>query len=1046
MFGSGFCALVYQIVWMREFRLVFGASTAASAAVVAIFVGGLGLGGLLIGRRADRHAAPLWLYGQLEVLIALSAALTPALLWIVRSSYIAIGGTPTLGLAAGTILRLFLATLVLAVPTVLMGGTLPAAARAVETAGDRGRTSLAVLYGVNTLGAVIGAFVSTFFLIEVFGSRKALWIACLVNLLVALFARQMSREWPVEPEDAEPDSESPAAAPATFIVCGAAVVGFAFFLMELVWYRMLGPILGGTVFTFGLILTVALLGIGLGGALYGLRRSERTPTLASFAHTCLLEALCLALPFALGDRVALLALVLRRLGSIAPFWGDVLGWALVCSIVVLPAAIVAGYQFPMLIALLGQGRKDVGRQTGLTYAWNTVGGIAGSLAGGFGLLPLLSAPGAWRAAGGLLVVLGIAAIALSARRDGTHGRLLTPALLVVSVAALFAASGPTAAWRHSGIGAGRSHELTTSTNSLHEWLNTQRRIVRWEADGYESSVALNTYGSGYAFVINGKNDGSARGDAATMIMSGLLGAILHPNPRSALVIGLGTGATAGWLGSIPGMERTDVVEIEDRVLGVARDCAPINQAALSNPKIHVTIDDAREILLVSRGKYDLIASEPSNPYRAGVASLFTHEFYRAASERLAPNGLFLQWIQAYEVDSPTIRTIYATLASVFPVVETWQVEETDLLLVASNQPIHYDVAALRQRLTQEPYRTGIRVAWRATDLEGVLARLVASSALTHAATAQSYPLNTDDQNLVEFGFARSVGQADRFIINEIRQVARLRHEDRPEHVDGEIDWNRVDDERIFYYPLPAHAPTIHATFTSEQRGLAATLAAYNRGDLGGTLRAWRSVGREPRSLTELELVAAALAEAGDEAAMRPIAALAAIEPLEARVDLARLRLRQGRLQEALTPLEQALSAYHTDPWPDFFFMEGALDLALELASRYPDATPRLLQVVGQPFTLDLLDEKRVALIQALVEHSNPMPACAELVALAEPNPRWNERSLAFRLRCYAAVADPRQRRAARDLREFRSGEPSQFGLDLLQPVPGPTSGTAPNLP
>src|SRR5436190_1547791 len=161
LFGSGFCALVYQMTWMRQFRLIFGASTLATAAVLAIFMGGLGLGSALLGRRADRHPNPLQFYGNLELLIALSAAASQPLLWIVGKVYIALGGSVAMGLPLATIVRLILSTLVLAIPTLLMGGTLPAAARAVETSDDAGRRKLALLYGLNTLGAVTGALAST---------------------------------------------------------------------------------------------------------------------------------------------------------------------------------------------------------------------------------------------------------------------------------------------------------------------------------------------------------------------------------------------------------------------------------------------------------------------------------------------------------------------------------------------------------------------------------------------------------------------------------------------------------------------------------------------------------------------------------------------------------------------------------------------------------------------------------------------------------------------------------------------------------------------
>ncbi|HEY0092681.1 MAG TPA: spermidine synthase, partial [Archangium sp.] len=408
LFGSGFCALVYQTAWQRELRLIFGASTAASAAVLAIFMGGLGLGGALLGARVDRERRPLAFYANLELLISLSAAVTPLLVWLARTLYVALGGTMTLGLGLGSVVRLVLSALVLAVPTLLMGGTLPAAARAAETTDDVRRRALAVLYGLNTLGAVAGAAASTFFLFEVFGTRSTLWLASLLNILVALVARSVARELPEhEPSTTQGPEASTGAAPAalpprTFVLSAAALVGFAFFLMELVWYRMLGPLLGGSTFTFGLILVVALLGIGLGGAAYAAWGQQRPATLGGFALTCLLEALLIAVPLALGDRLAVLTTMLRPL-SLYGFGGLVLNWAFVTALVVLPAAFVSGVQFPLLLALLGRGGDNVGRQVGLAYAWNTVGSIVGSLAGGFGLLPLLSAPGVWRLVGAVLV-------------------------------------------------------------------------------------------------------------------------------------------------------------------------------------------------------------------------------------------------------------------------------------------------------------------------------------------------------------------------------------------------------------------------------------------------------------------------------------------------------------------------------------------------------------------------------------------------------------------------------------------------------------------
>ena len=1034
LFFSGCCALVYQIAWLREFRLVFGASTAASAAVLAIFVGGLGAGALLLGARADRQPRPMLFYARLEAAIALSAAVTPGLLWLVRQAYIALGGTLSLGHVGGALLRLLLSAVVLALPTWLMGGTLPAAARAVASSGDAGRSSVALLYGFNTLGAVTGSFVATFLMLEVFGTRATLWLACLVNLLVATAARQMAQTLP-EPAGSDATEASAPAAPVWLVLTASAGVGLAFFLMELVWYRMLGPVLGGTVFTFGLILSVALLGIGVGGTAYSVLSRGRPATLLAFAWTCLVEAVALAVPYALGDRIAVLAHTLRPLGEMWLFWGHVLVWTSLCAIVVLPAAVVAGYQFPMLIALLGRGREGLGRHIGLAYLWNTLGAIAGSLAGGFGLLPLLSAPGAWRAAVWMLTGLGCLALFHAARAARQSRRALLPALVAAGAVALCFAPGPTAAWRHSGIGVGRAGDIPRSAAALKDWLQYHRRSVQWEADGVESSVAVVDHGPGFSFVINGKDDGNARADASTMLMSGLVGGLLHPAPRRSLVIGLGAGATAGWLAAIPSMERTDVVELEPLVRRVAAAASAVNADAMSNPRLHVFIGDAREILLVSRERYDLIVSEPSNPYRAGIASLFTSEYYAAVSRRLADGGLFLQWVQAYEIDSATLQSIYATLAGVFPVVETWQVDAGDLLLVGSRRALVHDAARLRARVAEEPFRSAVRAVWRVLDLEGVLSFHVARPEFARLVAERSGHLkNTDDRNSVEFGFARTVGRQGLFPIPELRSAAEQLGMDRPE-VSGSVDWESVVDERIAAFSFEAKTPQPGRTATPSRRALATALSQYASGQLEGAFVAWRQVGRPPRNVTELALLAEGMAENGSADPGPAIDQLRALQPVEADVILSRASLRAGDAARAAEALAAAFQRYRTDPWALPSLMRRALPLALEIARRDSAQSDRLLDAVSAPFAVNAWEDERRGARDALATLTGRKGACREAVKAFEPHVPWTGKWLAHRLDCYTETADPGAGQAASDLREFAETQPMRLSarLGLVEP-------------
>jgi spermidine synthase len=1032
LFGSGACALVYQVAWFREFRLVFGASTAATGAVLAFFVAGLGAGSLWFGRRADRHARPVRLYAWLELGIAVSAALTPVLLWITRRAYIALGGTPVLGLFGGTLLRLVLSALVLAVPTFLMGGTLPAVARAVESDDDLGRRRIGWLYGLNTLGAVTGSVAANFWLLETLGTRRTLLSACAVNALVAGGAAWLgrgAREPENEAHERAPAASRGASAPVErFIVMAAAVAGFAFFVMEIVWYRMLGPLLGGTVFTFGLILAVALFGVGLGGAFYGLLEKGRRPSLGSFAITAVLEALCMAVPYALGDRLATVALALRSL-EILGFAGLALGWAVVAMLVVLPAAFVAGVQFPMMIALLGKGVDGVGRQTGLAYAANTAGGIAGSLLGGFVLLPTIGALGCWRGVVALLIVLGLTAAAIAARSRNLDGRLAVAVGLATGALLLLRATGPTALFRHSPIGVGRiPAEMTSSPNAWRSWVNAERRGILWEEDGVESAVAL-SHRAGLAFVVNGKVDGHIRADAPTQVMSGMVGAILHPEPKSALVIGLGTGSSAGWLGAIPELTRVDVVELEPAILRVARDCAVVNRDVLDNPKVKVVIGDAREVLLTTRAKYDLIFSEPSNPYRAGIASLFTVEYYGSVLDRLEKGGLFLQWVQAYDVDSRTVKKIFATLGAVFPLVETWELGANDLLLVASREPLALDAAALRAKVQREPYKAALAATWRAIDLEGFLAHFVAGPTLTRAIADDEPTLNTDDRTLVEFAFARSANHRGGFDSMELVATARARGEARPD-VRGDVAWDRVDDERITFRTSEAESGPPPPNLRPAQRVRAAAQAQYLAGQWASVVELWQGQGREPEDPTELAIVAEAMAEQGDEGALRYVDALRALQPAEADAVIARLWARRDKAEEAMTALEAAFARHRVDPWPMPAIMRHAVELAADLAKRDRALAERVYAALRLPFAGDLQQEMRT---DAMLVAAGQLPletACVEALSGLEPHIPWRLSVLSWRSRCYETQKPAWAGRAARELDEYLSGEAAPFGEGL----------------
>ena len=655
----------------------------------------------------------------------------------------------------------------LAVPTIAMGGTLPAAARAVTRAGDVRRQDLATLYALNTLGAVAGCLIATFFLLEIYGTRATLWLAA---------ARQppgrgrRAARWTdaaaAEAADGRPsrqraDSSSsrlPASRSDLIRRPARPAAPLPIFLLVASGDRRLRVLPDGAGLVPAARRRCSAARCSPSAWCWPSRwpasasaacstrwsSSDRPATLAGFAASLPARSgggrrdlRARRSPGAAGaGAAAARRRRVRHARSPAGRWSP--------SIVVLPPAIVAGYQFPLLIALFGRGRDRVGRHVGLAYAANTAGAIVGSLAGGFGAAAV--AVGARRVAARRHGAAGArrrARRSLSLRAQRPHGARhvwSAAACALVGASRRRAAARRRPARRPSGATAasapGRApRDVLDSPNQLRAWQHAERRAIVWDGDGVESSVALAVEQTGYAFIVNGKSDGSARGDAGTQVMLGLLGALRHPEPRRALVIGLGTGSTAGWLGAVPvdGARRRRRARAAGRSTWRARASA-VNHDVLHNPKVHVTIGDARETLLTDarslrRHRVGAVESVPRRHRQPLHASSTT----APPRDRLTDDGVFAQWVQGYEIDAPTLRTIYATMAAVFPQVETWQTNSGDLVLLAAKRPRRLSAPRRCARASaRSRSRPRSRNAWRAVDLNGLLAHFLANDRLARA--------------------------------------------------------------------------------------------------------------------------------------------------------------------------------------------------------------------------------------------------------------------------------------------------------------------------
>jgi predicted membrane-bound spermidine synthase len=1005
LLASGACSLAYQSTWLRELRLVFGASTPATSAVLCMFMGGLGLGGLLLGRRVERSERPLRFYAWIELSVAFTAALSPLVLSFCRSVYLAAGGQRALGDLGATVVRLGLAAIVVGVPAFLMGGTLPAAARAFR--GDEGRRFVGALYGVNTLGAVLGAFVPAFFLFEALGHRRTLWLFCALNVVLAAAALALSLR-PLDDEPAAPEPDARARVLDPFVLGAAFMTGFVFFFAELLWYRLGTPILGGSTYTFALILTLALLGIGLGAAWFA--RVPRPPTWGRFALSCAVAGVVLAAPLVLGDDVARMAEVLRDLETNG-FWGLVFGWTVVAAILVLPLSLVAGYQFPLLLALARRGTGQVAADVGAVYGANTAGAIVGSLAGGFGLIPLLGAELGWRLAAVALVGLAL----IAALRAGAGARALAALVATLGLGFAIAGPGPGVLWRHGGIGAGRSAPPATRLDDDRRRARVELRTVD-PRDGREASTAV-VHGGGPAFSVGGKTDGNARLDSMTQVGSAILPALLHGEPRTGFIVGLGTGQTAGWLASLPSVERVEVAEIEPDILDFARLVEDTNHRVVDHEKVTILIGDGRELLLTSRASYDVIISEPSNPYRAGVASFYTADFYRAVNARLSDGGVFAQWMQGYEIEPAAIALVLSTLRQVFEHVSVWHLGAGDMLFVATPGS-DLDSARMEELLEHPAYRLAMRRPFGLPPtLEGVASRLIATPRFVDG-VIERLPgwVNTDDHPILEYSFARSVGDTGQNALASFLRTA-LSDTARPTLT--------AYRHRSFTH-REVRAPPLIPDDESEMN------RAVSVADFGRARQLAHKLEIHPDDESLLSRAGELLASSKvPEHQAKAAWIITRLDAIGARADAALIGLvlafehEPARVASLASTWAELLRA---DPWAA---AGGSRRMLNRLSYAFPgsddDAHNLANALAKSPFAGRQFEVERVTIGRALASRGDPDPICVALEDELEGQVHLDEAELEARARCFGKHAPARADDVTEALDELRARLPRGFG-------------------
>jgi spermidine synthase len=686
---SGCSALIYEIVWYQLLQLVIGSTAVSLGVLLATFMGGLCLGSLLLPRMARaRDMHPLRVYGLVELGIGACGILVLILTPLVDSIYVAAVGH---GFPA-ILFRALIAGICLLPPTFLMGASLPAAARYIESS-PRGVSWLGFLYGGNTAGAVFGCLLAGFYLLRVYDLTTATLVAAAINVVVGLVSLGLATRTPeAAPAPARQAKDAAAAVAfgpwaiyATIAISGATALG-----AEVVWTRLLGLLLGATVYTFSIILAVFLIGIGIGSAAAAaaLRSGSLQPRVAI--------GWCQML---LAGAVAWTALMLS---SSLPFWpinpllSTSPGFTFQIDLArvlwaVLPAALLWGASFPLALAAVASKVEDQGSMVGGIYAANTGGAIVGALAFSLVLIPAIGTLGCERV---LIVLSAIAAVfALGPLVKQSKGLSATMAL---------AGGLAVAGWLSANvsdvpgmlIAYGRRIMISSGSSKL-----------LYAGEGMNSSIAITQWNDGaIQFHVSGKVEASTEPyDMRLQRMLGHMPALFASKPKSVLVVGFGAGVTAGSFVLYPEIQRIVICEMEPLIPPTATQYfAKENYSVMHDPRVQIVYDDARHFVLTTNEKFDIITSDPIHPWVKGSATLYSNEYFELVKQHLNPGGIVTQWVPLYESDTATVKSEVATFFGVFPNGSVWGNDNNgsgyDTVLLGQVEPLKIDADALERRL------------------------------------------------------------------------------------------------------------------------------------------------------------------------------------------------------------------------------------------------------------------------------------------------------------------------------------------------------------
>jgi spermidine synthase len=801
-FLSGATALMYEIIWTRYFTLTFGSTTYSITTVLTAFMAGLALGSLILGRFADRIKQRLRLYGLLELLIGLYALAFPFIFGLASSSYLHIIEELGLNSDQKIFLRFGLSFLVMLVPTTLMGGTLPVLSRFFIKRISHVQSRIGMLYAINTFGAVAGTFLVGFYLLTEIGTTASLSLAAAINILVGIALI-------LHPSNRRDESDAPVAAaaeavhpPATredriivvFAVAAFMISGFVALSYEVVWTRVLILIIGSSTYSFSIILVGFLVGIAFGSYLISHTRIFPAERINLMTFSWMQIAIGIS-AFSLIPLFSKLPFVMLKAFKLHPDSYNFITFyefVLALLIMIIPTTLM-GATLPVIAKIVSKRIGSLGTSIGNLYFFNTFGAIFGSFLTGFILIPHLGTLNTLKAGISTNIIVGVAGILLFACY---HARKKT-VVLALTVACVSLAGTWKSGWDVNLMDSGAAvygRNMAKFASGYDSFKDGSRLLYYHE--GINSTITVRKAENNIYLKIHGKTDASTGSeDMETQTFSGYLPVMLHPNPQEALVIGLGSGVTAGTVGQYDSIRSIDIVEIEPSVVEAASIFSSVNHNVLEDPRTRIFINDARNHLLESNKKYDFIVSEPSNPWISGIANLYTRDYLDIVRQRLNPGGILCQWIQCYNMSPESLKMVLKTAALSFENIQLWHIDYANLLIIESNEEIKISPSRIDQVVnfsnkTKEDFSTYLHVE-SPNEIRGRL-WLDRPGMLAFSGQAQ---VNTDNFPYLEFLAPRDMyTDARRYIFDELSGLHKTK---RPAALTEISDSH--DQALIFYH-------------------------------------------------------------------------------------------------------------------------------------------------------------------------------------------------------------------------------------------------------